>query len=58
MSMTTDQKLNIAIKALKYYAESSWDSGCGCCQTDFDATTNPVEDMGQKAKDALKEILE
>ena len=56
--MTTDQKLNIAIKALKYYAESSWDSGCGCCQTDFDATTNPVEDMGQKAKDALKEILE
>jgi hypothetical protein len=41
--------------ALKYYANSDWDSGCQCCISDTKSATNPVIDEGQRAREALKD---
>lgn len=41
-------------EALRFYAESNWDSGCGCCQYNFDPKTNPVSDNGETARKALE----
>jgi hypothetical protein len=40
-------------EALRFYSESEWDNGCGCCQSIYDPELNPVDDMGKKAKAAL-----
>ena len=48
--------LVVAVNALSYYADKEWDTGCGCCQKNFDPVTNPAMDEGRTAQEALKEL--
>lgn len=48
------QQLEEAKGVLRFYAESEWDYGCGCCMGEAGSDANPVLDGGKKAADFLE----
>jgi hypothetical protein len=50
---TLEDNLAIAIEALKFYANDSWDLGCGCCRVTHSEVFKKREEV---AHDALVKI--
>jgi hypothetical protein len=46
---TLEDNLAVAIEALKFYANDSWDLGCGCCQGTHSEVFEKREEVAHNA---------
>jgi hypothetical protein len=46
---TLEDNLAVAIEALKFYANDSWDLGCGCCQYERSEVFEKREEVAHNA---------